>query len=58
MARTIRLLTRKGLDWTERFAGIAAALAELGLGSALIDGEIVVEDAQRHLEPSTACRPT
>ena len=33
-----------GLDWTARFRGIADALAELGLGSALIDGEIVVED--------------
>ena len=43
--RTIRLLTRKGLDWTERFRSIAEALKMLGLGSALIDGEIIVEDA-------------
>ena len=43
--RTIRLLTRKKLDWTERFRSIADALKALGLGSALIDGEIVVEDA-------------
>ena len=43
--RTIRLLTRKKLDWTERFRSIADALQALGLGSALIDGEIVVEDA-------------
>ena len=43
--RTIRLLTRKKLDWTERFQSIADALRALGLGSALIDGEIVVEDA-------------
>ena len=42
---TIRLLTRKKLDWTERFWSIADALQALGLGSALIDGEIVVEDA-------------
>jgi bifunctional non-homologous end joining protein LigD len=42
--RTTRLFTRKALDWTARFRGIADALAELGLGSALIDGEIVVED--------------
>ena len=42
--RTTRLLTRKALDWTVRFRSIADALAELGLGSALIDGEIVVED--------------
>ena len=43
--RTVRLLTRKKLDWTERFLSIASALKTLGLGSALIDGEIVVEDA-------------
>ncbi len=43
--RTIRLLTRKKLDWTDRFRSIADALKALGLGSALIDGEIVVEDA-------------
>jgi bifunctional non-homologous end joining protein LigD len=41
----VRLLTRKGLDWTERFRGVADALASLGLGSALLDGEIAVEDA-------------
>jgi len=41
--RTIRLLTRKKLDWTERFLSIADALKAIGLGSALIDGEIVVE---------------
>jgi bifunctional non-homologous end joining protein LigD len=39
------LLTRKKLDWTERFLSIAGALKALGLGSALIDGEIFVEDA-------------
>jgi bifunctional non-homologous end joining protein LigD len=43
--RIIRLLTRKKLDWTERFRTIADALKALGLASALIDGEIVVEDA-------------
>ncbi len=42
--RETRLFTRKALDWTARFRSIADALAELGLGSALIDGEIVVED--------------
>ena len=43
--RKIHLLTRKKLDWTERFLSIADALRALRLGSALIDGEIVVEDA-------------
>lgn len=40
----VRLLTRKGLDWTERFAPVATAMRELGLASALLDGELVVED--------------
>jgi bifunctional non-homologous end joining protein LigD len=38
------LLTRKGLDWTARFPRVAPVLTRLGLKSALIDGEVVVED--------------
>lgn len=38
-----KLLTRKGLDWTHKFKGIANAVAELDADSALIDGELVVE---------------
>ncbi|HXZ14936.1 MAG TPA: non-homologous end-joining DNA ligase, partial [Roseiarcus sp.] len=41
----IRLLTRKGLDWTDRFPAVAEALRELALASAVLDGEIVVEDS-------------
>ena len=37
-----RLLTRKGLDWTDKFAAIAAAGAKLG--DAVIDGEVVALD--------------
>ena len=40
----IRLLTPKNIDWTKRFRSIAASLKELRVGSALLDGEIVVED--------------
>jgi bifunctional non-homologous end joining protein LigD len=40
----VRLLTRKGLDWTARFRPIESALRKLPLGSALLDGEIVVQD--------------
>lgn len=40
----VRLLTRSGLDWTERFASLAQAFRKLGKRSALIDGEAVVED--------------
>lgn len=40
----VRLLTRSGLDWTDRFGpGIAAGFAALPVESALIDGELVVE---------------
>ncbi|MFI0845091.1 DNA ligase D [Mesorhizobium sp. IMUNJ 23232] len=39
----LKLLTRKGLDWTEKFGTpIANALAKLDCESAIIDGEIVV----------------
>jgi bifunctional non-homologous end joining protein LigD len=41
----IRLLTRKGLNWTNRFTSVAQAVRQLGFGSAILDGEIVVEDA-------------
>ncbi len=39
----VRLLTRTGLDWTEKFGGeIVAELAGLKCSDAIIDGEIVV----------------
>jgi bifunctional non-homologous end joining protein LigD len=40
----VRLLTRKGLDWTDRFRSIAEAVATLPAQTALLDGEIVVDD--------------
>src|SRR5215218_3829210 len=40
----VKLLTRKGLDWTDNFRAVAEALNGLKLGSALIDGEVVVEE--------------
>jgi len=36
-----KIYTRSGLDWTDKFAGIAEAAESIGAGSALIDGEIV-----------------
>ena len=39
--RQAKVYTRNGLDWTDKFAGIASAAAALPVGSALIDGEIV-----------------
>jgi bifunctional non-homologous end joining protein LigD len=42
----VRLLTRSGLDWTDRFGkAVAGALRELPVETALIDGELVVETA-------------
>jgi bifunctional non-homologous end joining protein LigD len=40
----VRLLTRKGLDWTAKFPNVAQAVAQLPATTALIDGEIVVEN--------------
>lgn len=39
-----RLLTRTGLDWTDRFPGVAKALAGLPTTDAILDGEAVVND--------------
>ncbi|HET7804725.1 MAG TPA: DNA ligase D [Pseudolabrys sp.] len=39
----VTLLTRKGLDWTKKFPTIAKAIAKLPAKTALIDGELVVE---------------
>ena len=40
----VRLLTRKQLDWTHRFERIAHAVAALPAQTALLDGEMVVEN--------------
>ncbi len=40
----VTLLTRNRQDWTHRFKAIAAAVAKLKAESALLDGELVVED--------------
>ncbi len=42
----VKLMTRKGLDWTKKFPAIAQAVAKLRAKTALIDGELVVEDAK------------
>lgn len=43
-AGRVKLLTRSGLDWTKRFGkGVSEAFANLPVGKALIDGELVVE---------------
>ena len=44
----VKLLTRKGLDWTKRFPSVADAVKALPAKAALIDGEIVVQDENGH----------
>jgi bifunctional non-homologous end joining protein LigD len=41
-AAGVRLLTRRGIDWTNRYPTIAAAVAALAGRSRLIDGEVVI----------------
>ena len=43
-AGRVKLLTRSGLDWTKKFGkAVVSALRDLPVGTALIDGELVVE---------------
>jgi len=48
-----KVFTRSGLDWSEKFPEIAAAAAELDVGSALIDGEICALDKEGRPDFST-----
>lgn len=45
---SVRLLTRNGLDWTERFGKLPQLLAAFHNGTAIIDGELVADDAEGH----------
>jgi bifunctional non-homologous end joining protein LigD len=40
----VRILTRSGLDWTDRFAPLARAAKAVPAAAAVIDGEVVVEE--------------
>jgi bifunctional non-homologous end joining protein LigD len=42
---SVKLLTRKALDWTDKFKPVADALSELEAATAIIDGEVVVEES-------------
>ena len=42
----VRVYTRNGLDWSDKFAPLAKAIAALDLPPALIDGEIVSYDKE------------
>lgn len=41
-----RLITRNGFDWSKKYGCLGPALAELDCKTALIDGEIIVQDAR------------
>ena len=41
----VRIYTRAGLDWTDKFAPLVRAITALDLPSCLIDGEVVAFDA-------------
>jgi bifunctional non-homologous end joining protein LigD len=45
-AGKVMLITRSGLDWTDRYGVLAKAFQGLRCQQALIDGEIVVQDEQ------------
>jgi bifunctional non-homologous end joining protein LigD len=40
----VRAYTRNGFDWSERYPGIVRAAAKLPCRSAIIDGEVIVQD--------------
>ena len=42
--RKARAFTRNGFDWTERYSSIANAAAKLDCRSAIIDGEMIVQN--------------
>jgi ATP-dependent DNA ligase len=42
--RTPRVYTRNGFDWTDRYPGITRAAIQLGCRSAVIDGEVIVQN--------------
>jgi ATP dependent DNA ligase domain len=50
----IRLITRRGNDWSERFPLVVEAVNHLKVRSCLIDGEVVCCD-EHGLDASTSC---
>ena len=43
-AGEVRLITRNGHDWTNRYSALAKALRKLPCKTAILDGEVVVQD--------------
>ncbi len=51
--KEVRVYTRSGKDWTEKFGPLVEAIAALDLPACLIDGEIVAYDANGNPDFST-----
>jgi len=47
--KDIRAVTRSGLDWSDKYQRVIEACHKLRCRSALIDGEIIVQDEKRRL---------
>lgn len=45
-ARSLKFVTRSGLDWTEKYRGLEKAFRDLKSKNFIIDGEIVAEDEE------------
>jgi bifunctional non-homologous end joining protein LigD len=44
----VKIYTRKGLDWTDKFGPLLTPLADLPCENALLDGEIAIADSRGH----------
>jgi DNA ligase D len=44
----VKLMTRTGLDWTDKFPALIAPLQELDVEDAILDGEVVILDDKGH----------
>src|SRR5262245_9712911 len=53
----VRLFTRRGLDWTEKFPEVARAVAARSCRTCLIDGEVVACDEAGVLRSSARWCP-
>ena len=43
---SVRAFTRNGYDWSDRYPGIVGTAGRLGCRSAILDGEVIVQDAR------------
>ena len=53
----IRIFTRNGFDWSEKYAPLVKAAAAFGVKNTIIDGEIIVPDPATGLTDFQALRP-